>query len=240
MVKKKKPKPDDKFTLSLIALVSIVAIVGIIALIFYGMNNMRYDVIGEAALSCSDPDNIEANGYFMKGSVTIGRSSQTDKCLSNVELQEWKCADGGGFDKESIICPQGCVNGRCVACDERILNSRCIDGRLDTEYKTHFCTTEWRFNKTCSAGCNDAGTACTCFVEPVGNFRCSEVIEAVEGEYFREDCSTEWRVHELCDYGCEDSVCLPEPTGSCTPGWKIKDFEVYQNDDCSYDFDTAS
>ena len=61
---------------------------------------------------CADSDN--GKEVFIFGTITKGKDSFDDVCLSEMKLREYYCADGE-VEYEDITCPAGneCVNGKC-------------------------------------------------------------------------------------------------------------------------------
>lgn len=61
---------------------------------------------------CADSDN--GKEVFIFGTITKGKDSFDDVCLSEMKLREYYC-DDGEVEYEDITCPAGneCVNGKC-------------------------------------------------------------------------------------------------------------------------------
>ena len=149
----------------------------------------------EPILACTDSDG--GNDYYVKGYVTVNYDldsgtegmqniAGTDICVGNT-LKEFYCDSNDAPKINSYDCPNGCVDGACLACTD---SDGGIDyytvGRLDVFDSNDYCSLD------------------NVLVE---KFCRSDIMTLPSGAWCtpEESCYVEY----TCPYGCQDGACAP-------------------------------
>jgi len=118
----------NNLIISLLVFILIIVILGILAYNYLPITGNAITSIKSSKSKCTDSDNTiiqdKDASYYSKGYVTYQSRGKlreiNDSCYNKNTLLERYCKNKNSYSTKKVNCAQGCENGACVQCENKL------------------------------------------------------------------------------------------------------------------------